>query len=80
MNMKRLLLLIALFITSITANSQVVLYNEMIEDIVKNERAYFDEITELYRNDDPMLRTDDIALLYYGQAYKPEYRPGKDEN
>ena len=78
--MKRYLLLIAFFVTCITANSQVILYNDMIEDIVKNERAYFDEITELYRNDDPMLRTDDIALLYYGQAFKAEYRPGKDEN
>ncbi|MBQ5888651.1 MAG: DUF4919 domain-containing protein [Bacteroidaceae bacterium] len=78
--MKRFLSLILLFITCATANSQVVLDNETIEDIVKNEREYFDQITEIYKNDDPMLRIDDIALIYYGQAFMPQYRPGKDEN
>ena len=78
--MKRFLSLILLFITCATANSQVILENDIIEDIVKNEREYFDQITEIYKSDDPMLRTDDIALIYYGQAFKPEYRPGKDEN
>ena len=78
--MKRFLSLILLFITCATANSQVVLENETIEDIVKNEREYFDQITEIYKNDDPMLRIDDIALIYYGQAFMPQYRPGKDEN
>ena len=78
--MKRFLSLIALFITCATANSQVVLDNDIVEDIVKNEREYFDQITEIYKSDDPMLRTDDIALLYYGQAFLPQYRPGKDEN
>ena len=78
--MKRRLSLIMFFIVCATANSQVVLDNEIIEDIVKNERTYFDQITEIYRNDDPMLRIDDIALIYYGQAFLPQYRPGKDEN
>lgn len=78
--MKRFLSLIAFFITCATANSQVVLDNEIVEDIVKNEREYFDQITEIYKNDDPMLRTDDIALVYYGQAFLPQYRPGKDDN
>ena len=78
--MKRILSLIALFIVCATANSQVMLDNEMIEDIVKNERTYFDEITQIYKNDDPMLRVDDIALVYYGQAFLPQYNPGKDEN
>ena len=78
--MKRFLSLILLFITCATANSQVVLENDIIEDIVKNEREYFDQITEIYKSDDPMLRVDDIALIYYGQAFMPHYRPGKDEN
>ena len=78
--MKRILSLIALFIVCATANSQVMLDNEMIEDIVNNERTYFDEITQIYKNDDPMLRVDDIALVYYGQAFLPQYNPGKDEN
>ena len=69
-----------LLITCATANSQVVLDNETIQDIVKNEREYFDQITEIYRSDDPMLRVDDIALIYYGQAFMPHYCPGKDEN
>ena len=77
--MKRILSLIALFIVCATANSQVMLDNEMIEDIVNNERTYFDEITQIYKNDDPMLRVDDIALVYYGQAFLPQYNPGKDE-
>ena len=78
--MKRILSLIALFIVCATANSQVMLDNEMIEDIVKNERTYFDEITQIYKNDDPMLRVDDIALVYYGQSFLQQYNPGKDEN
>ena len=78
--MKRILSLIALFIVCATANSQVMLDNEMIEDIVNTERTYFDEITQIYKNDDPMLRVDDIALVYYGQAFLPQYNPGKDEN
>ena len=78
--MNRILSLIAFFIICATANSQVILDNEMIEDIVKNERTYFDEITQIYKNDDPMLRVDDIALVYYGQAFLPQYNPGKDEN
>lgn len=78
--MKRALLFIMLFIAGHTAHSQVILDNELIKDIVTNERKYFDEITEIYRNDDPMLRIDDIALIYYGQAFLPEYNPGKDTN
>lgn len=78
--MKRALLFIMLFIAGHAAHSQVILDNELIKDIVTNERKYFDEITEIYRNDDPMLRIDDIALIYYGQAFLPEYNPGKDTN
>ena len=78
--MKKFLSFIILFITCATANSQVVLNNEIVEEIVKNERGYFNEITGLYRNDDPMLRVDDIALIYYGQAFLPHYNPGKDNN
>lgn len=78
--MKRALLFIMLLIAGHTAHCQVILDNELIKDIVTNERKYFDEITEIYRNDDPMLRIDDIALIYYGQAFLPEYNPGKDTN
>ena len=80
MTMKRILLSIIFFIACTTAYSQVELNDSIIEYIVKNERQYFDEITAIYKNNDPMLRIDDIALVYYGQAFLPQYNPGKDEN
>lgn len=71
---------ITLCIITITAGAQVFLDYATIEDIVKNERKYFDDIVNIYKNDDPMLRVDDIALVYYGQAFLPQYNPGADEN
>ncbi len=78
--MKKILLSIILFIACATAHSQVALNDSIIEYIVKNERQYFDEITQIFNSNDPMLRIDDIALVYYGQAFLPQYNPGKDEN
>ena len=71
---------IMLFISCVAAFGQTELNDSIVEYIVKNERQYFNEITQLYNNDDPMLRVDDIALIYYGQAFLPQYNPGKDEN
>lgn len=69
------------FMTAITAAfAQVKLDITTIEDIVKNEKQYFNDILELYKKDDPLLRVDDIALVYYGQAFSPEYKPGTDSN
>ena len=78
--MKKTISALILLLACITASAQVVLDNATIEDIVKNERNYFNDITEIYRNDDPLLRIDDIALVYYGQAFLPQYKPGSDEN
>ena len=78
--MKKILISIMLLIGCTAAYSQIELNDSIIEYIVKNERKYFDEITEVYNNNDPMLRVDDIALVYYGQAFLPQYSPGKDEN
>ena len=78
--MKKILLSIMLFISCMTAFGQVELNDSIVEYIVKNERQYFNEITQLYNNDDPMMSVDDIALIYYGQAFLPQYNPGKDEN
>lgn len=78
--MKRLLVALAVLATAFTASSQVFLDYGTIEDIVKNERQYFNDIVNIYRNDDPMIRIDDIALVYYGQAFLPQYNPGNDEN
>ena len=78
--MKRILFSILLFIVCATSYGQIALNDSIIEYIVKSERQYFDEITNIYKNDDPMLRIDDIALVYYGQAFLPQYNPGKDSN
>jgi hypothetical protein len=78
--MNRILLSIVLLVGCIPTYSQTELNDSIIEHIVKNERRYFDEITEIYNSNDPMLRVDDIALVYYGQAFLPQYNPGKDEN
>lgn len=78
--MKRILFSILFFIVCATSYGQIALNDSIIEYIVKSERQYFDEITNIYKNDDPMLRIDDIALVYYGQAFLPQYNPGKDSN
>lgn len=78
--MKKVLITFALCLATFIANAQVFLDYATIESIVKNERKYFDEIVEIYRKDDPMLRIDDIALVYYGQAFLPQYNPSNDEN
>ena len=80
MSMKKIFAALIMCITASVASAQVFLDYATIEDIVKNERQYFDDIVDIYRNDDPMIRIDDIALVYYGQAFLPQYNPGKDEN
>lgn len=78
--MKKFITILALCLVTFIANAQVFLDYATIEDIVKNEREYFDEIVGIYKSDDPMIRLDDIALVYYGQAFLPQYNPGNDEN
>ena len=80
MIMKKILLSMMLLIGSAVSYGQTELNDSIIEHIVKNERQYFNEITAIYKSDDPMLHVSDIALVYYGQAYMPHYNPGKDEN
>lgn len=78
--MKKFITTLVLCFGIFVANAQVFLDYATIEDIVKNEREYFDEIVDIYKNDDPMIRLDDIAIVYYGQAFLPQYNPGNDEN
>ena len=78
--MKKFIATLVFCLGIFAANAQVFLDYATIEDIVKNEREYFDEIVGIYKNDDPMIRLDDIALVYYGQAFLPQYNPGNDEN
>ncbi len=80
MIMKKILLSMMLLIGSAASYGQAELNDSIIEHIVKNERQYFNEITAIYKSDDPMLHVSDIALVYYGQAFMPHYNPGKDEN
>ena len=78
--MKKFITTLALCLVTFITNAQVFLDYATIKDIVKNEREYFDEIVGIYKSDDPMIRLDDIALVYYGQAFLPQYNPGNDEN
>ena len=78
--MKKILLSIILFLGCTDAFGQLEINDTVIGYIVKHEREYFNEITNLYNINDPMLHVDDIALVYYGQAFLPQYNPGKDEN
>ena len=78
--MKKILTTLALSLVAFVASAQVFLDYATIEDIVKNERDYFNDIVNIYKSDDPMIRLDDIALVYYGQAFLPQYNPGNDEN
>ena len=78
--MKKILLTIMLFLGCTAAFGQLEVNDTVIGYIVKHEREYFEEITKLYNDNDPMLHVDDIALVYYGQAFLPQYNPGKDKN
>lgn len=77
--MKKILTIAVLLCMSTLAQAQLLDY-KIIEDIVKNEKTYFNDIVELFNNDDPYIDVDDIALIYYGQAFQPTYKPGKDAN
>ena len=79
--MKKTLLTIALFCLTFTVmQAQEQFDYKLVKEIVDNERTYFNDILKLYLADDPLLRTDDIALLYYGQSYLPAYTGGNDAN
>ena len=69
MKMKKILLSMMLLICSAASYGQMELNDSIIEHIVRNERQYFNEITAIYKSDDPMLHVSDIALVYYGQAF-----------
>lgn len=78
--MKKILTITALIFMATFAHAQLMLDYKTIEGIVKNEKSYFNDIVELFNNDDPYIDVDDIALVYYGQAFLPSYNPGKDAN
>ena len=75
--MRKILTSIFLFFITMSANAQVVLDNNTIEDIVKNEQQYYNDILKLYLSDDPFLRVDDIALIKFHQAVIVVFNFGK---
>jgi tetratricopeptide (TPR) repeat protein len=78
--MKKFLVSIVFSIVALVVAAQGTLDLKTIEETVKNEKQYFNDILQVYRNDDPMIRLDDIALVYYGQAFTDSYNPGNDAN
>lgn len=78
--MKRLVTSILLIVTVFVANAQLQLDYKTIKDIVDNERGYFNDILNVYESDDPYIRVDDYALIYYGQTFLPSYNGGNDPN
>lgn len=78
--MRKLFAIAILVATALSGSAQLKLDKATIEDIVKNEREYFNDIVQVFNSDDPFLDIDDVALVYYGHAFTSGYRPGKDEN
>lgn len=79
--MKKLsLIAISFFLMLGVAQAQDKFDYKLVKEIVDNERTYFNDILKLYLADDPLLRTDDVALVYYGHSYLPEYKGGNDIN
>lgn len=71
---------VSLLLTFVTVQAQDKFDFKLVKDIVENEKNYFNDILKLYLADDPLLRVDDVALVYYGQSYLPAYRGGSDVN
>lgn len=72
--------LLALLVAAVSIQAQQKLDMELIEETVKNERGYFNDILNVFMNDDPLIRIDDVALVYYGYSFLPEYKGGNDAN
>ena len=74
------LIVVAMLLALSPAMAQEKFDYKLIKEIVDNERTYFNDILKLYLADDALLRTDDVALVYYGQTYLPTYKGGNDIN
>ncbi|MBR5334741.1 MAG: DUF4919 domain-containing protein [Bacteroidaceae bacterium] len=79
--MKRsFLVMVAILATVFTAYAQQKLDLKLIKETVETESGYYNDILNIYQTDDPLIRLDDLALVYYGQAYTDEYRGASDSN
>lgn len=78
--MKKIVTMAALLVATLFASAQAQLDYKTIKDIVENEKQYYNDILNVYLNDDPYIRVDDYALVYYGQSFLPAYNGGNDKN
>lgn len=79
--MKKFSILFAMLLASlISVQAQSQLDLKLIKETVENEKSYYNDIVNVYLSDDPLIRLDDIALVYFGHIYSPEYRGSNDAN
>lgn len=78
--MRKIVTMAALLVATLFASAQSQLDYKTIKDIVENEKQYYNDILNVYLNDDPYIRVDDYALVYYGQSFLPAYNGGNDKN
>ncbi len=78
--MKKFITLFAMFALLFTANAQSQLDYKTIKDIVDTEKEYYNDILGVYLSDDPLIRVDDYALVYYGHSFTPAYTGANDSN
>ena len=77
---KAIMTALLLCVTFLAPQAQEQFDYKLVKEIIDNERTYYNDILKLYLADDPLLRTDDVALIYYGQSYLPTYTGGNDAN
>lgn len=78
--MKKIVTIVALFTATLFTYAQESFDYNSIQEIVNNEKEYYNEILNVYNNDDPYIRADHYALVYYGQSFLPTYNGGTDAN
>lgn len=76
---KSFLAIIAIFATLFSTYAQQKLDLKLIKETVETEYSYYTDILNIYQTDDPLIRLDDLALVYYGQAFTEEYRGANDK-
>lgn len=64
----------------LSVHAQSKLDLKLIKETVENESGYYNDILNIYLTDDPLIRLDDIALVYYGQVFTSNYKSSSDNN
>lgn len=77
--MKKIITLAAILIATAATYAQSKLDYKTIKEIVETEKEYYNDIlNNVYQNDDPLIRIDDYALVYYGHSFTPAYNGAGD--